>query len=152
MSTRSEGSAQLPAVRDSPSQDALPSTRTPPASTAPSTQQDDQLIASVRSIAEVTVTKFIANRELLRAPLQQFVRNSSQIVTDSHLVSALNSYGVCSAGVPASRRAQGKANRPQAATQNGVQPTAKKPRRVAPPDLTYCTDVNVALGNTHHLQ
>ena len=70
-----------------------------------------------------------SNRALFRKPLQCFIRNSKAIVNDSHLVSAMHTYGRYNGAALATRRLGCKA-RLQTSTQIGVQPLAVARRKV----------------------
>ena len=57
-------------------------------------QEDEQLISDIRQFADDAIGKLMSNRALFRKPLQCFIRNSkAMIVNDSHLVSAMHTYG-----------------------------------------------------------
>ena len=142
-------------------------------------QENEQLISDIRQFADDAIGKLMSNRALFRKPLQCFIRNSKAILNDSHLVSAMHTYGRYNGAACATRRL-GNKPRLQSSTQIGVQPLAvarrkiplggrrrlqagrpskstfaaehslaKKRRRVAPHSLGQCVDANISLGKTH---
>ena len=88
---------------------------------------DEDLIATVRAIAECTIDKYRENKALFRVPLQRYIVNSGKISTDAHLISALHTYGQYNGAATAARKpckpARLRASL-QAVAQIGVQPTA----------------------------
>ena len=90
---------------------------------------DEQLISDIRQFADDAISKLKSNRALFRKPLQSFIRNSKAIVNDSHLVSAMHTYGRYNGAALATRRLGCKA-RLQSSTQIGVQPLAVARRKV----------------------
>ena len=90
---------------------------------------DEQLISDIRQFADDAISKLKSNRALFRKPLQCFIRNSKAIVNDSHLVSAMHTYGRYNGAALATRRLGCKA-RLQTSTQIGVQPLAVARRKV----------------------
>ena len=97
--------------------------------TAAAQNEDEQLISDIKKFADDTISKFLSNRELFRKPLLCFIRNSKKIVNDSHLVSAMHTYGKYNGAATATRRLGCKA-RLQVSAQIGVQPLAVIRRKV----------------------
>ena len=92
-------------------------------------QEDEQLSSDIRQFADDAIGKLMSNRALFRKPLQCFIRNSKAIVNDSHLVSAMHTYGRYNGAACATRRL-GNKPRLQSSTQICLQPLAVARRKV----------------------
>ena len=114
--------------------------------TAAAQNEDEQLISDIKNFADDTISKFLSNKELFRKPLQCFIRNSKKIVNDSHLISAMHTYGKYNGG-----RRLLRAGRPSKSTftTDHSYVSSKKRRRVAPHNLGHCVEANISLGKTH---